>query len=174
MTPSLRIQKANIEEAAYIALLGRVTFSETFGHLFRDRNDLIDYCERTYAVQKIRAGINKKDNVFWIAYVDDLPVAYAKLKLDSPSEFLNTHKLCQLQKIYVLKHFIAMKIGHRLQATLLEEARERSFEMIWLSVLDSNKRAIAFYKKNGFREIGTHAFQIGKESFNFLAMAKKL
>jgi len=32
----IEIRRAKKEDAGFIALLGRVTFTETFGHLFRD------------------------------------------------------------------------------------------------------------------------------------------
>lgn len=165
---------AKPSDAPFIALLGRVTFAETFGHLFRDPNDLKAYFERTFTVEKIESGLQQSGNKFWIAFVDQLPVAYAKLKLDSPSEFINIDKVCQLQKIYVLKDFLSLKIGYELQRLLLAEAVVQGFEKIWLSVLIGNDRAINFYKKNKFIEVGNHDFQIGKENFSFLVMAKDL
>jgi ribosomal protein S18 acetylase RimI-like enzyme len=45
---------------------------------------------------------------------------------------------------------------------------------VWLSVLNSNERAINFYKKTGFEKIGNHDFQIGKENFDFIAMTRDL
>ena len=67
-----------------------------------------------------------------------------------------------------------MKIGLGLQDALLKKAKELTFDNVWLSVLDSNERAINFYKKAGFEEIGNHDFQIGKENFEFVAMGKPL
>ena len=168
------IRLAKKEDAPFIALLGRITFTETFGHFFRDEQDLIDYYNLTFSVQKIEAGIEKPNNVFWIAFVNRLPVGYAKLKLHSPSEFIESTSVCQLQKIYVLKDFLSMKIGFELQNSLLEKAKELTFDHVWLSVLNSNERAIDFYKKGGFEEIGNHDFQIGKENFEFIALNKKL
>ena len=168
------IRLAKKEDAPFIALLGRITFTETFGHFFRDEQDLIDYYNLTFSVQKIEAGIEKPNNVFWIAFVNRLPVGYAKLKLHSPSEFIESTSVCQLQKIYVLKDFLSMKVGFELQNALLEKAKELTFDHMWLSVLNSNERAIGFYKKGGFEEIGNHDFQIGKENFEFIALNKKL
>ena len=170
----MEIRLANINDAKCIALLGRITFSETFGHLFREKQDLQDYFEQTFSVQKIENSLNKPNNVFWIASVDRLPVGYAKLKLNSSSEFSSSMKACQLQKIYVLKDFLSMRIGLELQNQLLDRARELSFETVWLSVLNSNDRALRFYEKSGFDKIGTHGFQIGREKFEFTAMEKKL
>lgn len=170
----VEIRIATQDDAALIALLGRITFHETFGHLFRNREDLLDYYDSTFSVDKIESSIGKPNNVYWIAFIDRLAVGYAKLKLHSTSEFISEHTVCQLQKIYVLKDFLSMKIGHALQKLLLEKAKEKGFSHIWLSVLNSNERAINFYIKNGFMKIGNHDFSIGDENFDFIAMSKPL
>ena len=170
----IKTRLAEKKDAEYIALLARITFTETFGHFFRDRQDLLNYYDSTFSVEKIERSISKSNNIYWISFIDRLPVGYAKLKLNSKSEFIESENICQLQKIYVLKDFLSMKIGLELQNLLLEKAKELEFEKIWLSVLNSNERALNFYKKNGFEKIGNHDFQIGKENFNFMAMEKEL
>jgi len=145
----MKIRLANYDDAQFIALLGRITFTETFDHLFNDKNDLLEYLERTFSVGKIRSSLNKPNNVFWLAFVNDLPVAYAKLKLKSPSQFLENENISQLQKIYVLKDFLSMKVGKALQNQLLKKAKENGAEKIWLSVLKSNERAIGSTLKMG-------------------------
>ena len=171
---TIEIRVAKKEDAQFIALLGRITFTETFGHLFRDQNDLINYYNHTFSVQKIEDGMKKQNNIFWIAFVNRLPVGYAKLKLNSKSDFIDSKDVCQLQKIYVLKDFLSMKIGFKLQDSLLKKAKQLNFDRVWLSVLNSNDRAINFYKNTGFEKIGNHDFQIGKENFEFIAMNKLL
>jgi len=143
-------------DAPSISLLGRITFTETFGHLFRDKRDLLDYCDSTFSVDKIESSLAKPNNLFWIAFANRLPVGYAKLKLHSKSKFIESENSCQLQKIYVLKDFLSMKIGLDLQNHVIEEAKNLKFQEIWLSVLNSNERAIGFYTKNGFEAIGNH------------------
>ena len=170
----IKTRLAEKKDAEYIALLARITFTETFGHFFRDRQDLLNYYDSTFSVEKIERSISKSNNIYWISFLDRLPVGYAKLKLNSKSEFIESENICQLQKIYVLKDFLSMKIGLELQNLLLEKAKELEFEKIWLSVLNSNERALNFYKKNGFEKIGNHDFQIGKENFDFMAMKKEL
>ncbi|WP_422348762.1 GNAT family N-acetyltransferase [Flagellimonas sp.] len=170
----IQLREAHTNDAAVIALLARITFTETFGHYFRDPTDLDQYLNRTFGVSKLRTSLSKPNNVFWLAYVDELPIGYAKLKRNSPSPFLNLDKVCQLQKIYVLKDFLSQKVGLALQEILLKKAQEEGFQKIWLSVLKANERAIRFYTKNGFDTFGDHGFSIGKEDFEFQVMAKDL
>ena len=61
---TIEIRLAKKEDAKFIALLGRMTFTETFGHFFRDQKDLIDYYNLTFSVQKIENGIKKPNNIF--------------------------------------------------------------------------------------------------------------
>ena len=168
------VRRATSRDATTIAFLGRTTFDETFGHLFRDPNDLLDYYARTFSDDKIEQSLQKDRNLYWLAFVDDLPVGYAKLKLNSPTQFLDQTSVCQLQKIYVLKEYLSLRIGLKLQQELIDEARSSGSIYIWLSVLKENERAIQFYLKNGFEKIGDHDFSIGKEDFDFMAMARKL
>ena len=173
-TSKLIIRKATVADAEYISLLARITFTETFGQYFRDNQDLLDYYENTFGVSKIRMSIEKDNSIYWIAFYDDLPVGYAKIKKFSKTEFIDSDNVCQLQKIYVLKDFLSKKVGYKLQNMLLAEAISLGKKYIWLSVLDANEKAILFYKKNGFTKIGNHTFEIGQEQFNFMAMKKDL
>ena len=40
---TIEIRLAKKEDAEFIALLGRITYTETFGDFFRDQKDVIDY-----------------------------------------------------------------------------------------------------------------------------------
>lgn len=170
----IKIERATLDNADYISLLGRITFTETFSQYFRDYQDLLDYYEKTFSVSKIKLSLQKGNNLYWIAFYEDLPVGYAKLKMYSKSEYIDSDNVAQLQKIYVLKDFISKKIGHNLLFDIIEEIRKKSIRFLWLSVLKTNERAISFYKKNGFTKIGEHTFDIGKEHFIFSAMKLNL
>jgi diamine N-acetyltransferase len=73
------IRRATPEDAATVALLGRITFVESFGHLFRSHpHELRSYLDRTFGVGKIEISLAKPGNVYWLAYRDHLPVGYAE------------------------------------------------------------------------------------------------
>lgn len=171
---SVVVRKATVTDAQIISLLARVTFTETFSSYFRDRSDLTKYFEDFFSVSEFRSSLEKENNVFWIAFYDELPVGYAKLKKYCKSEHSTSEKSSQLQKIYVLQDFLSKHIGRQLSDLMFQEARELKTEQLWLSVLISNDRAINFYQKQGFKTIGDFKFTIGKEDFDFYVMQKDM
>ncbi len=104
---SLHIRAAEQEDAAVVALLGRITFAETFGPLFEHHpDDLALYLQATFGVAKIRRSLGNPGNSYRLAFADDLPVGYAKLKYPSATGLLPGSDAAQLQKIYVLRDFL--------------------------------------------------------------------
>ena len=168
----LIIRKATIDDVVYIALLTRITFREAFGHLFKDNQNLIDYFAKSFSIESLTTKLKDDNNVFWIAFVDNLPVGYAKLLKHSPSKFIQDSKVSELQRIYVLNDFLNQNIGHQLQDAVFDEMKQIGSKYLWLSVYVNNPKAIRFYNRYDFHHIGNHFFNIEKESFEFLVLKK--
>jgi diamine N-acetyltransferase len=167
---TIRIIRAKPEDAAIVALLGRITFAETFGYLFRCyAQELSTYLDMTFDVEKIQTSLGKPQNAYWLVVRDRLPVGYAKLKHPSAPSDRAEESAAQLQKIYVLKEFVGEGIGKTLMHQALAEARRRA-PILWLDVLHENQRAIAFYKNHGFAVTGEDAYTIGSQTFRFVLM----
>ena len=171
----LRIHQAGPEDAEMVALLGRLTFAETFGYLFTDHAaDLRVYLDQTFGVSKIRDSLVKAGNAYWIGLTDGLSVSYAKLKFPSPSRLLDGPDVGQLQKIYVLREFLGHGIGKPMLDAVLEGARNLQVGRIWLDVLKENQRAIRFYEREGFTYLGEDHYTIGAQTFAFHLMMRDL
>ena len=54
------------------------------------------------------------------------------------------------------------------------ESRRRSARQIVLGVLKLNTRALAFYRRQGFIEVGTRLFQVGSARFDDFVLGLKL
>lgn len=169
----IEIRKAKPEDAEYVALLARITFREAFAKdAWTDESILCDYLSTTFSVAKIRSSIEKENNVYWLAFADDLPVGYAKLKKFSPYENLNDDSPAQLQKIYVLNDFIGKRIGERLQNALFDEVVKSRIKTLWLAAWDKNDKAIRFYEKHGFRKETKYHYNYETMSFDYEVMVK--
>ncbi len=170
----ITIKRATPEDVKSISFLGKKTFDQSFGHLFIDRGDLIDYLDTTFCHKKITDSLGKDYNVYWIVFDESTPIGYAKLKLNSPSIFIDSDNVCKLQKIYMLKGTSSKGTGSRLQQMIFDKALEEGNEYLWLSVLKENERAITFYNRSEYQIAGEHPFIIGKQKFSFWVMSKKL
>lgn len=167
------VRRANTADATSIALLGRVTFGETFGYLFRKHpDDLRRYLDATFGVQKIEASLGKSGNAYWMAESDRLPVGYAKLKHPSRLPGDERQAACQLQKIYVLAEMIGLGVGRALLESTVSQAAALA-PVLWLDVLKENGRAIAFYTRLGFASAGDDTYTIGTQQFRFHLMARR-
>ncbi|MCL7754399.1 GNAT family N-acetyltransferase [Polaribacter sp. Z022] len=170
----LEIRRATVSDATYIALLGRITYTESHGDYIEDKQNLLDFYNTHYSVAQIKKELNDENNVFWIVFSNDLPIGFAKLCLNENHENKTDTKYCKLQRLYILNDFISLKIGSQLQEKILQKATELNFKTIWLTAYYKNTKGIKFYKKYGFKEIGSIDFYVGETNYENLIFAKEL
>ena len=73
-----------------------------------------------------------------------------------------------------MKEFHGKKVGQILYDKALEIAQQKDVEFVWLGVWEENRRAINFYKKNGFVEFDKHIFKLGEDEQTDIMMKLKL
>lgn len=172
---SVEIIRANEKDANTLSDLGRITYGQAFGALFKDyQAELDDYLTKTFHIQKIQSSLGRERNTFLLAYDGESPIGYAKMKKNSFLSQPEVGSQVQLQKIYVLEEYIGKKVGVALLQKVFELARLESAQGLWLSVLQSNERAIRFYEKFGFDKVSVHRFTIGSQEFLFYSMSVSL
>jgi ribosomal protein S18 acetylase RimI-like enzyme len=159
------------DHAAAIAYIGRTAFRDAFGSLFNNRNELEDYLDYTYNVEKIACSIRKENNQYFLAVVDGLPAGFAKLKKHSLNEQLDFLFQAELQKLYVLKRYQGKGIGNTLMQSVIKSVGSIDPDCLWLDTHISNDRAIGFYQRHGFYKEGSHQFTIGTQTFDYFLMA---
>lgn len=169
---TITIRKAVLSDAPALALLARVTFEEAFGYVWTDKPVLREYLNTTFSGTKIAASLQKSNNHFWIAFADDLPVGYVKMKIYSPYTALSDTHPSQLQKIYVLQDFIGQRIGERLQNEVFFKMNSLGLRTLWLAVWDGNEKAIRFYERHGFRKTARYAYDFKSMHFEYEIMTK--
>lgn len=45
----------------------------------------------------------------------------------------------------------------------IKEAKQNRYDSLWLSVWEKNSRAVSFYKKWGFSQVGNAVFPVGDD-----------
>ena len=78
----------------------------------------------------------------------------------------------EIARFYARKPWIGKGAGARLMQICLREAEQQGCDVIWLDVWERNYRAIGFYRKWGFVEVGIQGFQLGDDLQRDLLMAR--
>lgn len=159
---NISIRRAGENDAALLSRLSAVTFAETFSHTCR-AEDMENYIAENYDQTLISKELQDPDDFYFIAYSDDKPVGYLRIKEDeSVIPIIQEHRSVELKRIYVLKEYYSKRIGAALMNFVLQLAKEKNYELMWLGVWEHNERAKNFYKKYEFVETGfSHPFPIG-------------
>ena len=163
----LSIIKANSSHAEIISHIGRSAFRQAFEHLFESREELQQYLDHTYDIDKLAVSLNKENNIYFLALLDELPVGFAKLKKHSLNQQIDIFGQTELQKIYVLFEHHGAGAGDALLQECINLAREVQADELWLDTHFSNGRAIRFYERHGFKKQDKYFFTIGTQQFEY-------
>lgn len=161
-------------EAAALADLGRNSFVETFGHLYRSE-DLNAFLEDTYAPDGVRAQVESPRYIFRVAEEDGQLVGYCKLGLDVSLDYDPGEKtVVELKQLYLMATHQGVGVARALMDWAIAEAEARAADEIILSVWAENARAQRFYQKYGFEWIADTYFMVGSHRDEEFLYAKKM
>ena len=149
------------------------TYYETFAHL-NTPEDMAAYLEDAFNVERLTKEFNDPNSSFFFLYFNDSLAGYLKLN-EAPSQTdINDPSCLEIERIYVVGEFQGKGLGQYLMDQAIATAAERQKKYAWLGVWEKNEKAIRFYKKNGFYEIGTHTFVMGEDVQSDYIMRKDL
>ena len=157
---------ANIESCADIAAaselsdIGRRTFIETFGHLYRPE-DLESFLSKSHAPEIYARAIEDPQSNVWAVRADDgAIVGYGSAgPCDLPVPQMPL-RAGEVQRFYLLASHQAGGIGSRLFDEMLAWLHQQ-FEHIYLSVYAENFGAQRFYQRRGFEKIHDYFYMVG-------------
>ncbi|WP_460219434.1 GNAT family N-acetyltransferase [Psychroserpens sp. MEBiC05023] len=170
----ITIKIAKKTDVEILALLGRLTWAESHGHYIEDKTDVLKYLNENFSVFKTKQNVNNPDLLYCIIYVDKLPVGYAKLVINAANKHINSQNKCQLERIFILNDFIPLKIGQLLLTFVEEQVEKLQLDTIWLTVYIKNTRAIRFYEKNDFINVGNVDFHVNGKAYENIVFSKKI
>ena len=69
----------------------------------------------------------------------------------------------EVERFYVAYDFHGHGLAAHLMEACIETAVGRGGRTLWLGVWEKNARAIRFYEKRGFADVGSHPFVLGTD-----------
>ena len=108
-----------------------------------------------------------------VAELEGEMVAYAKL---GPPHlpFEPRGEAAELRQLYVVEEVKGQGVGRALIDWVIQRARDRRADHLYLSVFTDNHRARRFYEKLGFEAEGTYHFMVGSHADDDIVMRLEL
>lgn len=171
ITPLIR--RADASDAELLAELGAQTFTETFAADNRPE-DMAAYLASAFTSARLAEELADPRAIFLIAEIEGRAGAYAKLQAGDAPACVTQDAPVELVRLYAARAWLGRGVGQELMRACIEEARRGAHRTVWLGVWERNWRAQAFYRKWGFREVGSHVFMLGKDVQTDLLMERAL
>ncbi|MBB3112744.1 ribosomal protein S18 acetylase RimI-like enzyme [Paenibacillus phyllosphaerae] len=159
---NITIERCTADDLERLQQLSRETFDETF----RDQNDphAIDaYMDRAFATSKLAAELENRDSAFYFLHVNGELAGYLKVNRGEAQSDRIADNALEIERIYIRSRYQGQGLGQYLIDKGIEIARAQQKTSVWLGVWEKNERAIRFYRRMGFVQVGTHCFTMGEE-----------
>ena len=159
---NISIAKAELQDIEKLQKIGRQTFFETFSESNSEEN-MQKYLDVGFSIEKLTTELTDTNAEFYFAVFDEEVIGYLKLNFGDSQTELKDNKALEIERIYVSKEFHGKSVGQLLYDKVIEVAKQKNVNYVWLGVWEENPRAISFYKKNGFVEFDKHIFKLGND-----------
>ncbi len=163
---ALRSAVAGDEEA--LSLVGAASFLESFAGVIAGA-DVLEHCRVQHASAKYAAWLRSADAWLCLAEMHAAPIGYAVLTAPDLPVAVTENDL-ELKRIYLLHRFHGTGIGRALMDWSVSTARALGKIRLLLAVYAGNARALSFYRRAGFQEVGTREFRVGSGTYHDLVL----
>lgn len=168
-------RKARDDDAPRLARLAEATFRETFGAQNTPKNmDL--HCARNYGEKLQRREIACPGLAVLVSESQDELIGFAQLLWGHAIDNIasTARSPAEIHRFYVARAWHGRGVAQQLMAACFRELQARRCDVAWLGVWEHNLRALAFYRKLGFSEVGAHVFHLGEDPQRDLIMSRLL
>lgn len=172
-SPRTVVRRALAADAGALAELAERTFRDTYAAA-TPVQEFESYVGTSFGPGKQRLEIESADIVTLIAERGGQALGYAQLRRGEAPACVGAGAAVELWRLYVDRPAIGHGVGRELLDAARSEARKLQAHALWLGVWERNARAIAFYRKCGFRQAGAHVFHLGAEAQTDLILVADL
>lgn len=168
---SITVRQAQTGDENALALVGAATFLESYAGVV-DGGAIIRHCAERHTPAVYAAALETTGHALWLAEQAPgaAPVGYLHLTPpDLPVE-IRVDDL-EIKRIYVLASLHRSGLGRRFLSEAVTHARSRQTSRLLLGVYKNNDRALAFYQRMGFEQIGTRQFDVGGRIYDDWVLA---
>ena len=160
MNEPVAIRRATRADAAALAEFGARCFHDSYAAQ-NNPADMVAHLARTFSEDIQAREIADPASSCWLAEADGRVLGYALIQLGAVHARVAGPAPCEVKRFYVDRAWHGRGIAPALMGAARDAARRAGAGTLWLTAWEHNARALAFYAKMGFVDVGTATFVLG-------------
>jgi ribosomal protein S18 acetylase RimI-like enzyme len=172
-TPACTIRRGVATDADALSAFAARTFTETYAH-YEDQDNLRRHIASVYAPAQQARELADRDVVTLLAHRDERLAAFAQVRRSEAPMCVREAAPIELHRLYVDSPWHGRGVSQHVLASIRDAALALGGETLWLKVWEHNARAIAFYRKSGFIDVGTAEFHVRDDRLTDRVLAMRL
>jgi ribosomal protein S18 acetylase RimI-like enzyme len=169
----LRMRLATAVDATSLRVLGTQVFLDTYA-TDGIRPTLAREALAAFSEEALAAALNDPAVRLTVAERKGHLIGFAHARLGPTQPLAPGGAPAELCHLYVQPRFAGLGVGGALLAVVERQAAAAGCTVLWLTAWRHNERALSFYARHGFRDVGTcwHAFE--DERYENRVLAKSI
>ena len=156
------IRRAEAGDAVALAAFCARTFRETY-EAFNTEADMALHL-RTHFTEDVQRGeISDAEAAMLVAEHEGALAAYVKLRRGPAPACVHAERPVEVQRFYVDRPWQGRGLAYRMMEAARQAGVALGADAFWLGVWERNPRAIAFYIRCGFADVGAWTFTLGTD-----------
>jgi GNAT superfamily N-acetyltransferase len=127
-----------------------------------------------FSTETLAAEIAAANSEFVVAERREFVIGFARLLHGERHELVKAEPSCELDRLYVQERFTGAGLGRRLLQAAEARAAARGAGALWLTAWVGNARALAFYPRCGYRDVGSTPYVIEGVAYENRLFLKEL
>ncbi len=172
MNNNIIYRRANQTDVLKLSIL----FKQVYIHTYSEEgvsDEFANFLVKHFSPERLQRTITQNpDQIIVAAYNENL-IGVAEIEFDKTCP-CNNQIAPELSKLYILERFCGQGIGFKLLAEVENIVKSNGYLDLWLWVLISNQRAIAFYERQNYKWIGNALYHMEQNTYENKIMWKQL
>ncbi len=173
MTLRFKLRAAEIDDALCLGVLATQVFLDTYAKQ-GIRQAIAREAQRAFSTEAMHALIKAPNTALWVAERAGHLIGFAQWTLGTPHVLVQNERPAELDRLYVQEPFTRAGVGSALLRHVEAAAAQAGSTVLWLSPWVHNERALAFYARHGYVNLGLTTFVMDGEAVDNYVVAKSL